>query len=112
MNETDCPDRSRFSYSSRPPSEPSRTAIQALAGRMEDVTWELPLLSFTIERHGAMVLGSTKADAHRWTLDVAAMTASHEPLGSRLVRPTEPRLEGDRDHLGTRARVEIRCNRR
>ena len=43
-----------------------------LAGRTEAMTWEPPNLSFTIERHGPTVMGSTRADLHRWTVDIEA----------------------------------------
>jgi hypothetical protein len=32
-----------------------------LIGRMEDVTWDPPIIYFTIERHGATALRSTRA---------------------------------------------------
>jgi hypothetical protein len=44
-------------------------------GRMEDLRWEPPLLSFTIERHGAMSMGSTRAELQRWQVDLDRMTA-------------------------------------
>lgn len=67
-------------------------AARKLGGRMEDVTWEPPLVAFTIERHGGTVLGSTRAERHGWTLDLKTMTASCGLLGFRQVRPMEPRL--------------------
>ena len=33
-----------------------------LIGRMEHVEWNPPVLTFTIERHGGTVLGSTRAE--------------------------------------------------
>ena len=33
--------------------------------RAEELHWNPPLLSFTIERHGAIVLGSTRAELQR-----------------------------------------------
>jgi len=44
--------------------------------RMEAVHWEPPLLSFTIERHGAMALGSTRAELQRWRVDIRRLQAS------------------------------------
>jgi hypothetical protein len=39
-----------------------------LLGRMEDVAWNLPLLTFTIERHGGTALGSTRATLQEWVM--------------------------------------------
>ena len=64
-----------------------------LSGRIEDARWDPPLLSFSIERHGATVLGSTRAELHRWTLDLEAIAASAEPSGYRQVRPAQRRLD-------------------
>jgi len=44
--------------------------------RMEAAHWEPPLLSFTIERHGAMALGSTRAELQRWRVDLRRLQAS------------------------------------
>lgn len=41
-----------------------------LAGRMENICWQPPLLTFEIERHGATVLGSVYAEVQRWTVNV------------------------------------------
>ena len=37
--------------------------------RMEDVRWESPILSFQLERHGALALGSTRAELQVWSVD-------------------------------------------
>lgn len=39
-------------------------------GRMETVPWNPPVLSFRIERHGAMGLGSTRAETQDWRVDL------------------------------------------
>ncbi len=63
-------------------------------GRMENVQWEPPVLSFDIERHGRIVGGgSTRADIHRWKLDVIKRTASFEQARYRQVRPNAKRLD-------------------
>lgn len=41
-----------------------------LRGRMEDVQWSPPILSFVIERHGGTVLGSGYAELQSWAVDV------------------------------------------
>jgi hypothetical protein len=45
--------------------------------RMEAVRWEPPILSFTIERHGATALGSTRAE-------VPALARRSRPLPGKL----------------------------
>ena len=44
--------------------------------RMEDPRWEPPLLQFDIERHGATVSGSSRAEVYTWTLNVETLVAS------------------------------------
>lgn len=46
-----------------------------LRGRTEGLSWEPPVLSFEIERHGGTMNGSTRAEMQRWCVDVAAQTA-------------------------------------
>ena len=58
----------------------------------KDVTWSPPCLSFTIERHGATVLGSTRAEKQRWTLNLQRRTADHQQAGFRQVGPKAPRV--------------------
>src|SRR5262250_2809176 len=38
--------------------------------RAEDLTWDPPILRFILERHGGTVRGSTRAELHRWEVDV------------------------------------------
>ncbi|WP_395739414.1 hypothetical protein [Prosthecobacter sp.] len=52
-----------------------------IRGRTEGMSWEPPLLSFEIERHGGTVNGSTRAEMQRWCVDVVAHTA--EIVGTR-----------------------------
>ncbi len=49
------------------------------------MVWDPPELSFTIERHGAMQLGSSRAQLQRWTVDVQEGKASYRPDGYRQV---------------------------
>lgn len=44
--------------------------------RMEDVSWDPPVLAFVIERHGGTVLGSTRADLQSWGVNVETRTTS------------------------------------
>ena len=56
-----------------------------LLGRMEEVNWKSPILSFVIERHGGTVLGSTRADIQRWNLNIEQKTASVTKAGYRQI---------------------------
>jgi hypothetical protein len=72
--------------------------FEAMAGhklhnRMEDVTWDPPVLSFTIERHGGTVLGSSRATLQRRDVDVVEGSASCMEVGHRQLRPMQPRLD-------------------
>jgi hypothetical protein len=58
-------------------------------GRMEGVRWHPPVLSFTIERHGAMSMGSSRAELQRWQVDLDHKTARCER--SRSYRQALPR---------------------
>jgi hypothetical protein len=64
-----------------------------LLGRTENMTWKPPYLTFTIERHGATVLGSTRATLQDWTLDLEKMAASCFEERHRQVRPRQARLD-------------------
>jgi len=54
-----------------------------LIRRMEHVEWHPPVLTFTIERHGWTVLGSTRAELQRWSVDLDLGTATCVRVGSR-----------------------------
>jgi hypothetical protein len=54
------------------------TSVEKLR-RAESVDWNPPLLTFVIERHGGTVQGSTRAQLHRWTIDLNRITASCDP---------------------------------
>jgi hypothetical protein len=43
--------------------------------RMEQAEWHPPVLTFIVERHGTMVLRSTKAELQAWTVDVDKLAA-------------------------------------
>ena len=64
-----------------------------LSDRMEDISWDPPLLSFTIERHGGTVLGSTRAELQRWIIDVNQASASCRRGSYRQLYPMSPRLD-------------------
>jgi hypothetical protein len=58
-----------------------------LLGRLEDVRWHHPHLTFTIERHGGTVLGSTRAELHDWTINIEHATV----VARRAYRQVVPR---------------------
>jgi hypothetical protein len=64
-----------------------------LIDRMEKVEWVPPVLRFQIERHGATVKGSSRADLHEWTIDLCKATAECVSKGSRQIIPMAPRLD-------------------
>jgi len=64
-----------------------------LLGRMEDVAWNPPLLTFIIERHGGTVMGSTRATLQEWTVDVENMTVACLEARTRQLRPMQSRLD-------------------
>jgi hypothetical protein len=59
----------------------------------KEVAWSPPQLSFTIERHGGTVLGSTRAERQRWTLDLKRGTADYSQIGFRQLYPNAPKLD-------------------
>ncbi len=98
-----------------------------LRDRMYVVRWDPPVLSFEIERHGGTVLNSTRAERHRWEVDVRTKTASCVVAGHKQLVPMQPRLDtrpiadelarkilaGEDDHRlqwlkGSKAKVRIR----
>lgn len=63
-----------------------------LYGRMQEVDWDPPVLSFIIERHGGTVNGSTRAERQRWDLDILERTAYWTTAGYTQLYPRQPRL--------------------
>lgn len=63
-----------------------------LQGRMEDVKWDPPILSFSIERHGITVVGSTRATVQEWEINVQKKIALCENVRYRQVYKREPKL--------------------
>ncbi len=64
-------------------SDLERMAPHKLRNRVEDPWWDPPMLCFTIERHGGLAMGSTRAELQRWVVDVDAGTADCCPAGYR-----------------------------
>ena len=68
-------------------SDAQATAAEKLVGRMEDMSWNPPVLTFRIERHGGTVQGSTRAEMHRWEVNVDKLTATCHRDGHRQLEP-------------------------
>jgi len=60
-----------------------------LLGRTEEMSWDPPVLTFNLERHGGTVQGSTRAEIQSWTIDIATGTASVAGGGRRQLRPMD-----------------------
>jgi hypothetical protein len=52
-----------------------------------------PLLTFTIQRPGGTVLGSTTATLQEWTVNVEKKIVHCVEARSKQLRPMQPRLE-------------------
>jgi len=63
-----------------------------LLGRMESISWKPPMLSFTIERHGGTVLGSTRAELQYWQVNVETRSATCSTGRHRQLVPMQPKL--------------------
>ena len=72
-----------------------------LLGRTEQMAWQPPHLTFSIERHGATVNGSTRAEMQVWQVDVSTWTAQIVSVRRRQLHRTSARL----DVTGDAARV-------
>lgn len=66
---------------------------EKLLGRMEAVSWEPPRLVFGIERHGATVMGSTRAEVQEWIVDLERHTKKVQTVGRRQVVPMQKRFD-------------------
>jgi hypothetical protein len=64
-----------------------------LLDRIEEARWNPPYLTFTIERHGAFFLGSSRAERYEWKLNTDGRTASSQQIGYRQHRPISSRLD-------------------
>lgn len=62
-------------------------------GRVENLVWAPPVLSFDLERHGATVLGSTRAEVHSWEVNVADGSAAIVSVRRRQVKKQAARLD-------------------
>jgi hypothetical protein len=63
-----------------------------LLGRIEEVVWQPPVLSFTVERHGGTVLGSSRAELQHWEVNLPHKTAIIVKHGHRQLKPMAKRI--------------------
>jgi hypothetical protein len=63
-----------------------------LLGRMEQVRWQPPILSFVLERHGGRVMGSTRAELQHWEVDLETRTVRIGKTGHRQLESMAPRV--------------------
>lgn len=63
--------------------------------RMEEPWWNPPRLTFTIERHGGTVLGSTRADLQYWVVDLDFREAECQVSGYRQLYPRAAPVDVD-----------------
>ena len=61
--------------------------------RAEKLCWNPPILSFQMERHGATVMGSTRAEIQRWEVNLETLEASCDTVGRRQLVPMDKRLD-------------------
>ncbi len=63
--------------------------------QMEEVEWEPPILSFTIERYRVTLLGSAQTERHRWEVNVGTKEAICYNPGFRRIQPRQPAHNAD-----------------
>ena len=69
-------------------------AASKLSGRAEQFYWEPPVLSFCIERHGAIVKGgSSRAEVQGWMVNLESATASCSVAGFKQEHPARKPLD-------------------
>lgn len=61
--------------------------------RMENVVWQPPVLSFSIERHGSYMMGGSRAQMHRWSLNLETKKAEMKVIGYRQLIKRSPNLD-------------------
>lgn len=61
--------------------------------RAEALRWEHPNLYLTLERHGGTVNGSSRAELHKWIVNVESGVAVLSKRGIRQLRPIAKRFD-------------------
>lgn len=73
-------------WESIPGSDAESTSADKLR-RAEEVCWSPPILSFTLERHGGTVQGSSRASLHYWEVDTEQPEARIVKTSMRQLSP-------------------------
>jgi hypothetical protein len=76
-----------FCWESFDGSSETSMAADKIDGRAHGFKWKSPILTFEIDRHGATVNGSTRADRQEWKIDVEKRTARQAMIGYRQLVP-------------------------
>jgi hypothetical protein len=71
-------------------SDEESTTKGKLSNRIEELSVNDCFLTFKLERHGGTVQGSTRADVHWWTVDLAKGEATITRKSPRQVRKASP----------------------
>jgi len=66
---------------------------EKLHGRMEEIEWNPPILTFKIERHGGTAKGSVYAELQNWVVNIEEHTVKWTDGGQRIVGERKPRLD-------------------
>lgn len=76
-------------------ADAERTTAGKLIDRTEEMTWQPPVLRFSIERHGAIARGGIYAELHHWSVNLTTMRAEIEARGRRQIGTRAKRLDVD-----------------
>lgn len=71
----------------------SMTERKISSDRVEKLTWQPPVLSFVIERHGGTVKGSKLGELQGWVIDLERHEATFSIVGSRRLVAFAPKLD-------------------
>jgi len=69
------------------PGHEEQSTWSSKVHRAEKLNWEPPVLKFILERHGATVNGSSRADLHHWEVNVQTGYATIRRIGKRQLEP-------------------------
>jgi len=72
-------------------SDDQRTSADKLY-RAEKLSWDGSILSFILERHGATVNGSSRAEVHHWEVNINTRNANILKKGVKQLYPMSPRM--------------------
>ena len=73
--------------------------------RAENLKWKPPVLCFELERHGALINGSSRADVHHWEINLDRETAAIVKNGHRQVDKMSPRMDTQAKALETANKI-------